>query len=399
MLKVHSEPPKPELKPEGTTLLALGFRPFFLSAAFSALFLMLIWLGAWSGAYSLPAYYGPIGWHSHEMLFGYAVAIIAGFLLTAVRNWTGVTPPTGKPLGLLFLLWLAGRIAPFLDGLIPGTVIAVIDLAFLPAVALGIQPALWHGQQKINRIFVPLLLVMAVANLYVHLQALGLTLTAIQGADAMLYLVAFLITLLGGRVIPFFTEAVIPGHQSKRDNRVEMATVVLLGGLVLTQFIYPVSFITGPLALGIAITQTLRVAGWYNRKIWQIPILWVLFSGMIWLIIGFALVALASFEMIALNLAKHAITVGGIGVLTFGMMARVALGHTGRPIDSSRLINGCFILLNLAAATRVFGPLLLPDKYTLWVHLSGGLWIICFVIFGLIYTPMLIKPRVDGKAG
>lgn len=142
MLKVHSEPPKPELKQEGPVILALGFRPFFMSAALSALILMLIWLGAWSGAYPLPAYYGAIGWHSHEMLFGYAVAIIAGFLLTAVRNWTGVTPPTGIPLGLLFLLWLAGRVAPFLSGIIPPALIAVIDLAFLPAVALAIMPAL-----------------------------------------------------------------------------------------------------------------------------------------------------------------------------------------------------------------------------------------------------------------
>ncbi|TVT51427.1 MAG: NnrS family protein [Sedimenticola thiotaurini] len=399
MLKVHSEPPKPELEAQGMTLLALGFRPFFLSAAYSALFLILIWLGAWSGAYALPTYYGSIGWHSHEMLFGYAVAIIAGFLLTAVRNWTGVTPPTGRPLGLLFLLWLAGRIAPFFESVIPGAAIAIVDLAFLPAVAMGIQPALWQGQQKANRIFVPLLLVMALANLYVHLQSLGFATTAVQGTDAMLYLVAFLITLLGGRVIPFFTEAVIPGHQSKHDNKVEMATVILLSGLVLSQFIYPVAWVTGTLALAIAISQLLRVTGWYSHQIWRIPILWVLFTGMIWLIIGFALIGLASFGITAVNLAKHAITVGGIGVLTYGMMARVALGHTGRAIESSRLINGCFILLNLAAITRVFGPQLLPQQYTMWVHLSGGLWILSFLLFSIIYTPMLIKPRVDGKAG
>ncbi|MCW8890431.1 MAG: NnrS family protein [Sedimenticola sp.] len=399
MLKVHSEPPKPELKPEGMTLLALGFRPFFLAAGFSALFLMLIWLGAWSGAYPLPSYYGVIGWHSHEMLFGYTVAIIAGFLLTAVRNWTGVTPPTGKLLGLLALLWLMGRVTPFLESVIPGIIIAAIDLAFLPAVALGVQPALWQGQQKVNRIFVPLLLVMAIANLYVHLQSLGYTSGALQGTDAMLYLVAFLITLLGGRVIPFFTEAVIPGHQSKRDNKVEMATVILLGGLVLSQFIYPVAWLTGLLASGVAITQLIRVSGWYNHQIWRVPILWVLFTGMIWLIIGFTFVALASFGFAGTNLAKHAITVGGIGVLTFGMMARVALGHTGRPIDSHRLINACFVLLNIAAVVRVFGPLVLPQQYTLWVHLSGGLWIISFLIFCIIYTPMLMKPRVDGKAG
>lgn len=399
MLKVHSEPPKPELKQAGSVVLALGFRPFFISAALSALILMLIWLGAWSGAYPLPAYYGAIGWHSHEMLYGYTVAIIAGFLLTAVRNWTGITPPTGRLLGLLFLLWLAGRLAPFMEGFLPGSVIAAIDLAFLPAVALGIQPALWKGQQKVNRIFVPLLLVMATANLYVHLQSLGLTATALRGTDAMLYLVAFLITLLGGRVIPFFTEAVIPGHSSKRNSKIELATVISLGGLIAVQFIYPNAWLSGILAFAVAATQVVRVVGWYNRKIWQIPILWVLFSGMFWLIIGFTLTGLAYFGLTGLNLAKHAITVGGIGALTFGMMARVALGHTGRDIQSHRLINGSFILLNLAALLRVFGPILLPQKYTLWVHLSGGLWIVSFLIFATLYVPILLRPRVDGKPG
>mgnify|MGYP002713106569 CR=1 FL=1 len=399
MLKVHSEPEKPELKPQGPVFLALGFRPFFLAAAISSLVFMVIWIGAWSGAYPLPDYYGSIGWHTHEMLFGYTMAIIAGFLLTAVRNWTGITPPTGNLLGLLFLLWLAGRIAPFLESLIPAPIIALIDLAFIPAVAMGIQPALWKGEQKVNRIFVPLLLVMAVANLYVHLQSLGITLTATRGTDSMLYLVAFLITLLGGRVIPFFTEAVIPGHQSRRTSQVETATVILLGGLIAAQLLYPVFWLNGALAFAIAATQAIRVVGWYNHKIWGIPILWVLFSGMFWLVIGFTLAGLAYFGLVGLNLAKHAITVGGIGALTYGMMARVALGHTGRPIDSSRWINGSFILLNLAALIRVFPPILLPQKYTLWVHLSGGLWILSFLIFVIIYLPILTRPRVDGKPG
>ena len=171
MLKVHSEPRKPSLSPDGPALLALGFRPFFIAACLSAVVLLVIWLGAWSGAYAPPAYYGFIGWHSHEMLFGYAPAIIAGFLLTAVRNWTGITPPTGKPLAMLVILWLLGRLVPLLTGLVPGAVIALVDIAFLPAVALGIKPALWGGQQKINRIFVPLLLAMAVANTLIHLQA------------------------------------------------------------------------------------------------------------------------------------------------------------------------------------------------------------------------------------
>ncbi len=239
MLKIHSEPAKPPLIYRGPAIFALGFRPFFSVAGLSAAILLGIWLAAWSGKLSLPTYYGFIGWHSHEMLFGYAPAIIAGFLLTAVRNWTGITPPIGRPLAGLALLWLAGRIAPLLSGIIPDPLIAIMDLLFLPAIALAIQPALWQGKQKVNRIFVPLLLVMAVANLLVHLQALGLSNIADRGTDMMLYLIVFLIVMLGGRVIPFFTQAVIPGHKTTSWQPLETASIVSFGALVLVQPLYP----------------------------------------------------------------------------------------------------------------------------------------------------------------
>lgn len=399
MLKVHSEPKKPSLSPDGPALLALGFRPFFIAAGLSAVALLMIWLGAWSGAYATPAYYGFIGWHSHEMLFGYAPAIIAGFLLTAVRNWTGITPPTGKPLALLVILWLLGRLIPLLTGLVPGAVIALVDIAFLPAVALGIKPALWGGAQKVNRIFVPLLLAMAAANILIHLQALSIADMADRGTDMMIYLIVFLVIIIGGRVIPFFTEAVLPDTRATRRQPVEIAAVVALIGLILTQLLYPHPWLTGTLAAAAAVTQLLRVSGWHDIRVWKTPILWVLYSGFIWIIIGFILVALASFDLLGMNLARHALTVGGVGVLTLGMMSRVALGHTGRPIQPGRILEITFVLLNLAAVLRVFGPLLLPNHYTLWVHASGGIWILCFLIFSITYLPILSKPRIDGKPG
>ena len=214
----------------------------------------------------------------------------------------------------------------------------------------------------------------------------------------MLYLVAFLITLLGGRVIPFFTEAVIPGHQSKRDNKVEMATVILLSALVLSQFIYPIAWVTGTLALAIAISQLLRVTGWYSHQIWRIPILWVLFTGMIWLIIGFTLLGLASFGITPVNLAKHAITVGGIGVLTYGMMARVALGHTGRPLALPGGITWAFGLIILAGLLRVIaGTGWLP--WAFGIHAASLCWVAAFLLFTWRYFPILTRPRIDGKAG
>ena len=333
------------------------------------------------------------------MLFGYAVAINAGFLLTAVRNWTGVNTPNGTPLILLALLWLAGRLLPVLGGIIPGMVIALVDLAFLPAVALAIKPALWQGQMKINRIFVPLLLVMAIANLLTHLQFLGLANTYSRGTDAMLYMIILVIVFIGGRVMPFFTEAVLPDAKVKRNQPVEMTAAGALVALVLVQMAFPHPWLTGTLAAVIAITQIIRVIGWHDRRVWGIPILWVLYTGMLWIITGFTLKALAAAGMVSTTLATHSLTVGGIGVLTLGMMCRVSLGHTGRPMQLLRLIEISFILLNLAAAIRVLAPLIMPGQYQLWIQLSGGIWVLCFAIFCYVYLPMLVKPRVDGKPG
>ena len=400
MLKVHSEPPKQSTRENsGPALFALGFRPFFSVAGVAAVVLMVIWLTAWIGRLPLPDYYGVIGWHSHEMLFGFAAAIIAGFLLTAVRNWTGVDTPQGTPLALLALLWLAGRLLPFLSATTPAWLVAAVDLAFLPAVALAIAPALWQGAQKINRIFVPLLLLMGLANLLVHLQVLGVTASAARGIDMMLYMVVFLVTLVGGRVMPFFTQAVVPGFQATRRQWLETTTMGAFAVLITLQLFDSPPLLTGLTALLLALVQALRVAGWHHPQVWRMPILWVLYTGMFWIVIGFLLLGLAATGLMGGNLAKHALSVGGIGVLTLGMMARVALGHSGRPIEPVRAIEIAFVLLNIAAAVRVFGPLVPVGSYTFWVHLSGGIWIICFLIFCWVYLPILSKPRIDGKPG
>jgi uncharacterized protein involved in response to NO len=400
MLKIHSEPDKKTpLSSEGPALFALGFRPFFSAAGIAAVLLLLAWIPIWMGLFTLPDYYGPIVWHSHEMLFGYAAAIISGFLLTAVRNWTGVNTPHGRPLALLTALWLIGRLAPLAAGWIPAWLVALADLAFLPAAALAIQPALWQGEQKINRIFVPILLAMALANLLVHLQALGLTTTAALGIDTMLYLVAFLVSLLAGRVMPFFTQAMVPGYQATRHSWLEQATLAGFGLLILLQLFSAPAALVAVAALLLALTQALRVAGWHHVNVWRFPILWVLYTGMFWMIAGFVMIALASLGLVGANLAKHALGVGAIGVLTFGMMARVSLGHTGRPIEPKRSIEFAFVLLNLAAFARVFGPLLPIGSYTFWVHLSGGIWILCFLLFCGVYLSMLGRPRTDGRPG
>lgn len=400
MLKIYSEPPKLSSTYTGPVIFAIGFRPFFALAGMAAFLLMSLWLLSVSRMVDVSGYYGSsVIWHSHEMLFGYVMAIIAGFLLTAVRNWTGCNTLSGVPLFGLALLWLVARFLPMFNTVLPAGVIAFIDLAFIPALALAIQPALWQGSQKSNRIFVPLLLLMGFGNLLVHLQALQIQQTATAGIDMMLGLVLLLITILAGRVMPFFTQSVIPDFTPKRYGALEIAALTVQGLWILTQALYPLSALSGFLAFAIVITQAARMIGWYHRNIWSIPILWVLYTGFLWLIAGFFLFALASIDVVPSTLAKHAFTVGAIGILTLGMMARVALGHTGRLMQPAKSIELTFILLNVAAVLRVFGPWLLPEKYYFWIHLSGGFWVFCFFVFTIVYLPILIQPRIDGNSG
>ena len=399
MLKIFAEPARPAVPPVPHPVLALGFRPFFLLAAVAAVLEMLLWLAMWGRGTAFGNDYGLIEWHAHEMLFGYATAVIAGFLLTAVRNWTGVNTLSGVPLGGLALVWLAGRLLPWLGDWWPGLLVAGVDLAFLPLLALALKGPLWQGPQRANRIFVPILWLMAGANLLFHLQFLGVARTAQRGTDAMLILLALLIALIGGRVIPFFTQSALPGFRARRFEAAEQASLWLLAALALALAAWPDPWLVAPLAVVAALSQALRLYGWHNRRIWGQPILWVLFTGFGWLVVGLLLLALASAGLLSMSLARHALTAGGIGVVTLGMMARVSLGHTGRPMQPARLVEGSFLALNLATALRVVAPLLAPGLYPVWIRASGTLWVLAFLVFLYHYVPILLRPRPDGQPG
>ena len=398
MLKTFNEPPQPRLSRTGPAVLALGFRPFFILASVGSILLVALWILFWTGTTGGQHYYGTVGWHGHEMLFGYVPAVIAGFLLTAVRNWTGVNTPTGPPLGAVALLWLLGRLLPLIPGT-PPTLTAAVDLAFLPLVAMMIRPALWQGKQRVNRIFVPILLLMAAANLLVHLDALGLAPTGPLGRDTMMHLIAFLLVIIGGRVIPFFSKAVLPGYEPRSIPFVEYAGIIMLGAVMIAEIVEPPAWVAAVPAALFSMSQLIRVLLWHDRRVWSTPILWVLYAGFLWLSIGYAMYGLAAIGLVPVNAAKHALTVGAIGTVTLGMMARISLGHTGFPIQPRRVIEISFIVLNLAAAARVFGVVAMPEKYLFWIHLSGGLWILCFAVFAFVYVPILVRPRADGRPG
>jgi uncharacterized protein involved in response to NO len=383
---------------QGTALLALGFRPFFLAAGGSAALLMGVWLAMLKGWIPAEQYYGGTIWHSHEMLFGYAAAVIAGFLLTAVRNWTGIDTLTGPGLGALALLWLAARIAPFLP--VPGVLVASLDLAFLPILAASLIRPLWGGANRVNRVFLALMAAMWLASLLIHLQALGITTgTAGKGNRLMLDLVLLTLLLVAGRIMPFFTESGIPGARPVTRPLVERLTFVLAPLVAAANLLSPWSTLSGVLTLILACVQALRLAGWHDKRAWGIPILAVLYAGYLWLTAGLALDGLAGLGLLPPFPALHALTTGAVGVFTLGMMARVTLGHTGREMRAARLTNLAFVLANLAAFARVLLPLLMPEAYTAWIYASGLLWTLAFVLFLWVHAPMLIAPRPDGRPG
>ncbi len=381
-------------------LFSLGFRPFFLFAGIAAFLLVFFWIHVYTSGSWHADYYGMVGWHSHEMIFGYSVAVIAGFLLTTVHNWTGMQTASGKSLALLVALWIAGRLVPFFSHLLPHWIIALIDAAFLPVLAVSLAVPLLRKRQTNNLVFLFVLAALTVANVMMHLQALGLThTTAIPGIQFAVYLVVLLITILGGRVIPFFTEKGITGAKSRKWKAVEilaLGSLILLIALDLTGARPQLIIVIATIA---AIGHGLRLYGWYHRKIWSVPLLWILHLAYTWLVVGLLLKAMSAAGLINPALATHALTSACIGSMTLGMMARVALGHTGRVLGVASVMTWAFVLINLAGVSRVFLPLIIPGNYNEWVILAGVLWSLAFVIFVFSYAGMLLRPRIDGRPG
>jgi len=387
-------------------LLHLGFRPFFLLAGLAAGALMAAWAVIYLLGTTLPpgGQLPPAWWHGHEMIFGYAMAVIAGFLLTAVRNWTGVQTLHGWPLLLLALLWLLARVMPFLGHPAALTAMAAADLAF----GLGLAAALLAPIARVRQwkqLFIWALLVLLIganalfyAGLFVGDDTMFLVQRALLGG---LYLVIALILLMGRRVIPFFIEkGVGEGPPPRNRAWLDLSLNLLLLAFILLEVFDQLPGLLAVLALALAVLHGVRLGGWHHPGIWRRPLLWILFLAYAWIIIGFALRAIAFFVPLGAFLPLHAFAAGGIGLMTLGMMARVALGHTGRNVfEPPRVLGWMFALAVAAVVLRVVPPLFTTELYKVWIGASQGLWILAFSLFFIVYAPMLIRPRVDGRYG
>jgi uncharacterized protein involved in response to NO len=374
----------------------LGFRPFYLLAGTFAALSILLWVCQYVG-YLPTAYLSAPAWHGHEMLFGYTMAVVAGFLLTAVPNWTGRPTPSGAMLIALAALWVAGRVLVLTPFAIAA---AVANAAFPVAVAIAIGIPLVQSRNRRNYFFIALLLMLCLVVLVFHLSHLDLfpwpQRASLQvGLDVIL----FVMTVMGGRVIPMFTNNGIPGVRATRRPEVEklaLGGVLLL--LVADLLLAPPVIIAG-IALIAAAAHAVRLYLWQPWRTLGSPIVWVLHVAYGWIVVYLVLRGLAALGVVGDVFAVHALTIGAIGGLTIGMMTRTARGHTGRPLVADRFEIACYVLVALAAAIRVFGGMWLPGAYLATVVVSGICWSTAFALFAVRYWPILSRNRLDGKPG
>ena len=334
------------------------------------------------------------------MVFGFGLAVVAGFLLTAVPNWTGASALTGNPLVRLFAIWSAGRIVMTTSALLPPTVTAVVDLAFIPILGLHVTHQLFMRPQARNMIFLALLAALFLANVAYHLTAANvIDLDQTAALRAGVLTLVMMIVIIGGRIVPAFTQnhmlrVGIAKAPPVRSALIDRACLLTTLAFALTAIAPASDTVVAITASSAAIANAVRLAGWRGLSTLREPIVAVLHIGYAWIVIGLALWTIAAATgKISEIAALHAMSSGAIGTMTLAVMSRASLGHTGRPLVASPSITAAFALVSLAALLRTFGPALAPAWYNPLMLGAGMLWIAAFSIFAVIFFPILTRPR------
>jgi uncharacterized protein involved in response to NO len=393
LLAIDEPPQAPAHK---FALFALGFRPFYLLASAFAALSIALWALQFSGA--LPHAYlaGPL-WHAHEMLFGFTLAVIVGFLFTAGRNWTDRPTPTGWKLATLAALWIAARVLVLTPYAIAA---AVANVAFPLAAAIGLAIPFVQARNRRNYFFVALLVLLAVTDTFIHLSQLGvLEAPPWIGVQLALDVVLFILAVMGGRVIPMFTNNGVPGARAAKKPLVEKAALGSLLALVAADALRLEGWPLAVVALAACAAHASRWWLWQPWKTLRVPLVWVLHAAYLWVPIHLLLRACATLGWLAPSLATHALTVGAVGGLVIGMMTRTARGHTGRLLRADRYETACYLLVLLAALVRVGVPLIAPALLLQAVLCSAALWSAGFALYAIRYWPVLSRPRIDGRPG
>lgn len=387
-------------RPKPFALFEKGFRPFFLLATLVAAAWVPLWLVQLAGGLDLGGYLAPTYWHAHEMVFGFAVAVVAGFLLTAASNWTQRETARGVALAFLVVLWLAGRAAMLASAVLPPVVVAGANLAFLPALTVAVARAIVAAGNRRNYPMIGMLGLLWGAQLAVHLDALAILPGGQQiGAWVGVDLIVVLMVVISGRVLPMFTRNATGAEVVSRP-RLERLSIAAMVSLVFADAAGAPAVVVGVIAAVAATALIGRAARWGIQDTHRDPLLWVLHLGCAFIPLGLALRAVGALtSAIPSSMALHALTAGAIGTLTAGMMARVTLGHTGRILRADRLFAIAFGAAVLAGLARIAGGVVPSSAYLPVLHTSGTLWTIAFVLLAVRLWPMLIRGRVDGRPG
>jgi uncharacterized protein involved in response to NO len=388
----HGLAPAPAVP--GFALWALGFRPFYLLASVFGALSVGLWALQFAGWLGRPYLHGPL-WHAHEMLFGFTLAVVVGFLFTAGRNWSGRPTPTGLPLAALALLWVAGRVlvlTPY------GWAAAAVNTAFplLSAIALAV-PFIAAAHRR-NYFFIALLLLMSAAVLAIHLDQLAvLEIPEWIGIQVALDALLFIMAVIAGRVIPMFTNNAVPEAKAARQPQVEKAALACVLLLLAADALQLHGALLVALALVGALAHLSRWALWRPWKTGRAPLVWVLHLSYCWIPAHLALRAAAEVHWVPSSASVHALTVGAAGGLIIGMMTRTARGHTGRPLLADRWDVACYVLVGLAAVVRVSVPLAVPMLSVPAIVGSAALWSAGFGLYAVRYWPALTRARIDGQ--
>lgn len=383
-------------------LFALGFRPFYLLAAVFAVLALPVWMMSFFGGLQTGGYLRGVAWHGHEMIFGFAAAVMAGFLLTAVRNWTGQQTPTGLPLIGLAAVWLVARLLIVIG---PASAAAAVDVLFLPALGIAVAVPIWRSRNARNYKILALLAVLTLANAAYHLAGMNMLPVEISriAITAALDAIAILIAIIGGRVIPAFIGNAVAHAEPRHNAGIEFlavgALVIILGLDALQPWLAVSNTVWLSLLVVAAAGHAIRLMLWQPLRARGNPLLWMLPAAYAWLPISLALRAMSLLDITVMSASVHAFTVGAIASLMFAMMTRSALGHTGRALVAGWAEISAFILLQLAAIVRVIASSIASGVYREAMIVSGILWTVAFAVFLYRYWPILTQPRIDGRPG
>ena len=383
-------------------LFEYGFRVFFLLAGLHGAVLIPIWVAAALGRLSLPVGM-EVSWHAHQMIYGFAAAGLAGFLLTAVPGWTGTPPRRGLPLIGLAILWLAGRIAMTFPAEFPPPLAAAIDLAFLPALAAAIAGPLVAARKPRNLLLLLPLTAFWAGDWAMQAEFAGLADSAGEGAAIGIDVLLLMIAIIGGRIVPAFTASGLAAAGDPARPRstpgLDRSAIAAMALLIVAEAASDMSLATGAIAAAAALLNAARLAGWRGERTLHSPILWVLHLGYAWLVAGLALKAVAALsDLVPEAAALHALTAGAIATMLLAVMSRAALGHTGRPLRAHPATVSAYVLVSVAALLRI-GAAFMPSLYSELLMGSGIAWALAFLLFVAVYAPILALPRADGRPG